>query len=662
MDKVKRQPSSDTRHPFSVDRDSSVHASGHQTKWSPTSSKSSLSPSNVSVQVLNDFKYALEGMQASHLQVMMILNRCIDYSTIANGLSLVPRTAPVSILHMVYVALHWANKVYDNREVLLEKTELHGATTMATDPVWLQDNLLCLVSNALKFSGTGEIKLRITKGDMNLESWMNRSVVGSRDSPLSNRSLRPRVSFRDEPPLVIESSLSSRQMGSRERENSKEATKSSPKSMISSFSSTPWSAADDDLELGLGELAIVVEEGGSSSSSSDEDHTREESLAAPRPHIFGHAPISTVDHATLSASTVEGVRFEVEDPGHAIGADTAARLFLPSDNGAERSVGGSGLGLFCLAERVKALGGQYGLVSPLQRNVDGILGNDYGNLFWFLLPYLEATSSSFDRQEMEKLTGKQHLESKSLCGMHATSAQGSLAYTFANIPLDNAKPEDSASPQRSSSSQLQSLNVLIVDDSPLILKMLKAALQKRGHCVTVTTNGYEALDMIKQGWQKEDELLTLAAKGMQPTPSDYVGEVKLESQSTSIARSESTDVSTIHPTTRSASGSLGINTNCTDSRSGAYDVMLLDIQMPIIDGLQVMHKYHTMWADFQHERGSTGDVDFIAQYGLVIIAMSANNDPAAMEGASQAGVDFFFAKPFDIDSFQRVVRKFIPRI
>eukprot|EP01031_Cornospumella_fuschlensis_P033365 gene33365-40363_t len=621
MNKVRRQPSSssDIQHPLSVDK-----ASDKQSFWSPASSKSSLSPSNVSIQVLHDFKFALENMQASHLQVMMILNRCIDYSTIANGLSLVPRSAPVSILHVVNIALSWASKVYDNREIVFDRV-LHGITTM----------------------------VRVAKGDMTAEHLAQRSVVGARDYHFLHRSLNPKVSFREEPELITEPSLKTGAMATRDRVDSREGSKS-PKSLKSSFSSLPWSGIEEDLEKGLGGLAIVVEELGSSSSS-------DKAASGVRRAIS--TPSSVGDRgSSVSALARDGVIFEVEDAGKAIGGDVAERLFLPADNGAERAIGGSGLGLFCLSERVKALGGRYGLVSPLQRNVDGIAGNDIGNLFWFLLPYVPVTTSSYDRQDMELALGSQSTEQKNtdVSLIDATVGYGSANAFPPTQSIDNdwgeGKSLNSAEapvPELSPPPLVGSLKILVVDDSPLILKMLKLTLQKRGHCVSVTTNGYEALDMIKQGWLEEEDLRTLKAKGMHYVSGDCPAEVKLDTMST-IQEPNQDSASP----TRTQTVPTKAPTASNPVRSGAYDVMLLDIQMPVIDGLQVMQEYKKMCLNFQAEKGKTGEVN--PPYGLVIIAMSANNDPASMEGARDAGADFFFAKPFDIESFQRVMGRLIP--
>ncbi|RYH14609.1 response regulator, partial [archaeon] len=82
--------------------------------------------------------------------------------------------------------------------------------------------------------------------------------------------------------------------------------------------------------------------------------------------------------------------------------------------------------------------------------------------------------------------------------------------------------------------------------------------------------------------------------------------------------------------------------------------------------LQVMQEYQKMWSAFQAERSSavagagvsSGDGDGgSSSYELIIIAMSAHGDSATMEAALQAGADFFFTKPFDVEAFSKAVRK-----
>jgi CheY-like chemotaxis protein len=208
------------------------------------------------------------------------------------------------------------------------------------------------------------------------------------------------------------------------------------------------------------------------------------------------------------------------------------------------------------------------------------------------------------------------------------------------------------------------LKILVVDDSPLILKMLKSALQKKGHVVTCTTNGYEALDLIRKGWREEAE------------------------------KKEKETYENVKENRDKGVESVGGDTTSRQKEKGSYDAVLLDIQMPIIDGLQVMQEYSKMLLEYNVEQGEAKANEIVegktdetkemerdsSQEGisslhdyhqslrspsaatsspppLAMVAMSANSDPKTMEAATAVGADYFFGKPFDIDAFLKVARR-----
>ena len=197
-----------------------------------------------------------------------------------------------------------------------------------TDGQWLQENILCLVSNAAKYTknGTVDISFCVQKGS-------------SQSSFLIKNSLR---------------------LGSDSGEDSHESSQNlihsvdrdyTPTSMrIMSRKPTKW----DQIEIGSLSLKFT----GLVEPIKEVD--------SPSEHLFGadqvvgdrgrFATIVEDDVEQRVASRVSAkdgplfIHFEVEDNGIGISPDMLGNLFRPFKQ-AQRMTGGAGLGLYCLAKR-----------------------------------------------------------------------------------------------------------------------------------------------------------------------------------------------------------------------------------------------------------------------------------------------------------------------
>jgi CheY-like chemotaxis protein len=127
--------------------------------------------------------------------------------------------------------------------------------------------------------------------------------------------------------------------------------------------------------------------------------------------------------------------------------------------------------------------------------------------------------------------------------------------------------------------------ILIVDDAPTIVKMIAMMLKRQGYLTEIAENGEIAL-----------EKLIDAATG----------------------------------------------------KHSRYDLVLMDLQMPIMDGLEATRRYRVF------EESHKTD---IPAHHQVIIGMSANSDAETTQEALQAGIDDFIGKPFSVDFFQQTIRK-----
>jgi two-component system, chemotaxis family, sensor kinase CheA len=91
--------------------------------------------------------------------LLMTINRAIDYSKVSSGMLLVPSLETVNLNEI----LTWVVKCVsplNELPIRVEPLPVSMCGSVITDKHWLMENLLCLVSNAQKFTGEGSITLR----------------------------------------------------------------------------------------------------------------------------------------------------------------------------------------------------------------------------------------------------------------------------------------------------------------------------------------------------------------------------------------------------------------------------------------------------------------------------------------------------------------------
>lgn len=123
------------------------------------------------------------------------------------------------------------------------------------------------------------------------------------------------------------------------------------------------------------------------------------------------------------------------------------------------------LGLYSLAKRIEALGGEVGVAS----REDG----QEGSVFWFTFPYRMDYSSDCSSNE-----------------------------EFIVKPIRNSSliPSTVSSPLARRSSLATSKHILLVDDSLSILKVIGRLLELNSHTVETAANGLIGLNMLKNAY------------------------------------------------------------------------------------------------------------------------------------------------------------------
>ncbi len=112
--------------------------------------------------------------------MLMMINRAIDYSKASSGMSLVSNQETVNVVEMLDWVVKCSSASPQPIEVPVQWESLPSGmcVNIITDKHWMMENLLCLVSNAQKFTTEGSITIRCL-----LESSSPTSLLRSHNTP-----------------------------------------------------------------------------------------------------------------------------------------------------------------------------------------------------------------------------------------------------------------------------------------------------------------------------------------------------------------------------------------------------------------------------------------------------------------------------------------------
>lgn len=479
--------------------------------------------------------------------MIMMINRCIDYTKASKGFRLVPKYETINLQDSMKMPLQCMRNIQSKILITLNSIPPNIDSYIISDKQWLQENMLCLLSNAAKYSQEGYVTISIA---LETKEEQEEAIVTTR--------------------LPASTSIAS--------------TYSAARSKL--FSNNAVQPIKSELSFSL-----------SRSSGGDSGHDSRMSFSKRSEDVsIVHDITCTSDNIDNSESLF--IRFEVEDTGIGVPDNLVASLFSPFKQ-TQRLAGGTGLGLFSLAKRIEALGGKYGV----RHRRDGL----QGSLFWFSFPYrpdktinlnsnnglypksemvmpvptVESSGlpTDFERQIEREVVGEEMDVTTSVS--HRSNVSGNL------VPLNRSN---------------YSLNILIVDDSPPILKMTSMMLSRRGHLVTVAENGAIALKMFEE-----------------------------------------------------------IVLNPNQNIKKPFDLVLMDLQMPVMDGIEAVRRIRELENQSMIETNCTSSLDAKPKWNkrLVIIGISACSDHETIAAAYDSGINGFMAKPFNQQTFEKTVTELV---
>ncbi len=665
---------------------------------------SSIHAKELITGMITAIKSTVNDVRSTNSFMLMTINRCLDFTKVSKGMKLTPKLETIDLADTIALPINCMKNIQNKVTVKLNELGKNICSHIITDKQWLQENILCLLSNAVKYSSHGEVSISVSLSkcrDLNSESNDESDIQESKTHQLNDDLSKALTNKMKLKPLISTPSI---------------ASAASPRTVDS----------NDQQSMSAGSLAITFP----TMSGSD---IRATSSQSPKPS--GNSPFATSSstspvrisdtrrdsegsvHISTIATTSSFLLFEVEDQGIGISDEAMRELFSPFKQ-TQRLAGGTGLGLFSLAKRIEAMHGSYGV----KKRKDG----QKGSLFWFTIPYrpdevlatLANTTSpnganTNDSPNMKAVvysrSTKGHYEKLSISNMDKTakatskrksisegeddatavidtdsiatmscksaiapgiaSTEGggnshrhptnpslvaSFCHPTGSTKLGNKLPPLHTIPSNSSlpvalvhalsSASLTSgktnqtgrghssiasvsikakYNILLAEDSPTIAKMVSMMLTRQGHKVTIAENGEIAVNKLIEAWD-EDHKTRLSS--MSSTSADQDGVVM-------IAPDPSTTV---------------LNTV-------QFDVVLMDLQMPVMDGLEATRRIRN-WEEELFKSNCVGGIENNGMVSIYpsrqkVIGLSANSDTETMREAFEAGIDCFIPKPFNIASF-----------
>jgi signal transduction histidine kinase len=104
----------------------------------------------------------LEDMAATSQFMTMMINRAIDYSKASCGIDLMPVYRNINVVDAIEWSIRCVRSLQDNIPIILQPLPPEMVRTCITDGQWLKENLLCVLSNAMKFSYSGTVEIAIS--------------------------------------------------------------------------------------------------------------------------------------------------------------------------------------------------------------------------------------------------------------------------------------------------------------------------------------------------------------------------------------------------------------------------------------------------------------------------------------------------------------------
>ncbi len=355
--------------------------------------------------------------------------------------------------------------------------------------------------------------------------------------------------------------------------------------------------------------------------------------------------VVAVEDAGRGEDTVS-LRFAIRDTGIGMTAEQRDKLFQPftqADTSTTRKFGGTGLGLTISKQFVELMGGQVTVLSEPGE----------GSEFSFTVGFPLSAEVAEAAEGLEALRGKRALvvdefETGREALVEALSAWGMMA--AAAETRDDAEAALGAMPFDAVLMDWRTAGGKVFDGVPAFVLVSPHALEGDRDAIDALSpagllvkpvipdvllgsllHGLELVDDRRGDGRDEGDAARLKDWKVLVVDDNEVNQeiarAILEAEGAMVVVAEN--------------GQDAVD--AVDMRPGLFDVVLMDIQMPVMDGLEATRRIR---ANPDHE-------------GLPVLAMSANAMDHQRQESLDAGMNDHIAKPIDVDQAVETMRKWV---